>query len=132
VLLVFYCCSFSFLSFWFLFVHKRYVGCGWGKFYVIRTQVWWVQHYVHFLILWQLMQTLTKIWLPILLAFSSKLLSIDFQSFFLLPLDFCTFHSGTQLIVQEELETHIFLVHKSINSNASIVEVLLDFECCLG
>ncbi len=73
---------FSFSSFWFLFVHKRYVGCGWGKFYAIRTQVWCVQHYVHFLTLWQLMQTPTKIWLPILLAFSSKLLSIDFQSFF--------------------------------------------------
>ncbi len=61
-----------------------------------------------------------------------KLLSIDFQSFFLLPLDFCTFHSGTQLIAQEELEIHIFVVHKLINSNASIVEAFLDFECCLG
>ncbi len=72
---------FFFCFSWLLFVHKRYAGCGWGRFYVIRTQVWWVQHYVHSLTLWQLMQTPTETWLPALSAFSSKLLSIGFQSF---------------------------------------------------
>lgn len=51
---------------------------------------------------------------------------------FWLPSDSCTFHPGTQLLAQQELETHIFPVHRSINWNASNVEALLDFECCVG